>query len=60
MVNGNHDSVVVWTLAGRVSAMADMSDDGLSHYALCRGGHHRRGRITVPPDEEHCFSTVII
>lgn len=61
VVNGNHDSVVVWTpwLEG-ASAMADMSDDGYRTMLCVEAAIAGEVGVTVAPDEEHSFSTVII
>ena len=61
VVNGNHDSVVVWTpwLEG-ASAMADMSDDGYLTMLCVEAAISDEAGVTVAPDEEHSFSTVII
>ena len=42
--------------------MADMSDDGEAYRTmLCvEAAITAEDRITVPPDEEHSFSTIII
>ncbi len=61
VVNGNHDSVVVWTpWQEGASAMADMSDDGYRTMLCVEAAITAEDGITVPPDEEHSFSTVII
>ncbi|HDZ8855992.1 TPA: D-hexose-6-phosphate mutarotase [Aeromonas dhakensis] len=61
VVSGNHDSVVVWTpwLEG-ASAMADMSDDGYRTMLCVEAAIASEAGVTVAPDEEHSFSTVII
>ncbi|MFQ2314050.1 D-hexose-6-phosphate mutarotase [Aeromonas dhakensis] len=61
VVSGNHDSVVVWTpwLEG-ASAMADMSDDGYRTMLCVEAAIANEAGVTVAPDEEHSFSTVII
>ncbi|BEJ48052.1 D-hexose-6-phosphate mutarotase [Aeromonas dhakensis] len=61
VVSGNHDSVVVWTpwLEG-ASAMADMSDDGYRTMLCVEAAIASETGVTVAPDEEHSFSTVII
>ncbi|MGL4932998.1 MAG: D-hexose-6-phosphate mutarotase, partial [Aeromonas sp.] len=61
VVSGNHDSVVVWTpwLAG-ATAMADMSDDGYRTMLCVEAAIAGDAGVTVAPDEEHSFSTVII
>ncbi|WAF76276.1 D-hexose-6-phosphate mutarotase [Aeromonas dhakensis] len=61
VVSGNHDSVVVWTpwLEG-ASAMADMSDDGYRTMLCVEAAIAGEAGVTVAPDEEHSFSTVII
>ena len=61
VVSGNHDSVVVWTpwLEG-ASAMADMSDDGYRTMLCVEAAIAGDAGVTVAPDEEHSFSTVII
>ena len=61
VVNGNHDSVVVWTpWQEGASAMADMSDNGYRTMLCVEAAITAEDGITVPPDEEHSFSTVII
>ena len=61
VVNGNHDSVVVWTpWQEGASAMADMSDDGYRTMLCVEAAITAEDGITVAPDEEHSFSTVII
>lgn len=61
VVSGNHDSVVVWTpwLEG-ASAMADMSDDGYRTMLCVEAAIAGEAGVTVAPDDEHSFSTVII
>ncbi|WP_421144078.1 D-hexose-6-phosphate mutarotase [Aeromonas dhakensis] len=61
VVSGNHDSVVVWTpwLEG-ATAMADMSDDGYRTMLCVEAAIAGEAGVTVAPDEEHSFSTVII
>ncbi len=61
VVSGNHDSVVVWTpwLEG-ARAMADMSDDGYRTMLCVEAAIASETGVTVAPDEEHSFSTVII
>ncbi|MDM5056303.1 D-hexose-6-phosphate mutarotase [Aeromonas dhakensis] len=61
VVSGNHDSMVVWTpwLEG-ASAMADMSDDGYRTMLCVEAAIASEAGVTVAPDEEHSFSTVII
>ncbi len=61
VVSGNHDSTVVWTpwLEG-ATAMADMSDDGYRTMLCVEAAIAGDAGVTVAPDEEHCFSTVII
>lgn len=61
VVSGNHDSIVVWNpwLEG-ASAMADMSDDGYSTMFCVEAAITADAGVTVMPDEEHSFSTVII
>ena len=41
-------------------AMADMSDDGYRTMLCVEAAITAEDGITVPPDEEHSFSTVII
>jgi glucose-6-phosphate 1-epimerase len=61
VVNGNHDSVVVWTpWQEGASAMADISDNGYRTMLCVEAAITAEDGITVPPDEEHSFSTVII
>lgn len=61
VVSGNHDSMVVWTpwLEGAI-AMADMSDDGYRTMLCVEAAIASEAGVTVAPDEEHSFSTVII
>lgn len=61
VVSGNHDSIVVWTpwLEG-ARAMADMSDDGYRTMLCVEAAITTEAGITIAPDEEHSFSTVII
>ncbi|MGY6040645.1 D-hexose-6-phosphate mutarotase [Aeromonas sp. AE23HZ002T15] len=61
VISGNHDSVVVWTpwLEG-ASAMADMSDDGYRTMLCVEAAITADAGVTIAPDEEHSFSTVII
>ncbi|WP_017411118.1 D-hexose-6-phosphate mutarotase [Aeromonas hydrophila] len=61
VVSGNHDSVVVWTpwIEG-ATAMADMSDDGYRTMLCVEAAIASEAGVTVAPDEEHSFSTVII
>ncbi|MFE8730315.1 aldose epimerase family protein, partial [Aeromonas hydrophila] len=61
VVSGNHDSTVVWTpwLEG-ATAMADMSDDGYRTMLCVEAAIAGDAGVTVAPDEEHSFSTVII
>ncbi|WP_429110297.1 D-hexose-6-phosphate mutarotase [Aeromonas media] len=61
VVSGNHDSVVVWNpWAEGAAAMADMSDDGYRTMLCVEAAITADAGITVEPDEEHSFSTVII
>ncbi|MDX7901492.1 D-hexose-6-phosphate mutarotase [Aeromonas media] len=61
VVSGNHDSVVVWNpWAEGAAAMADMSDDGYRTMLCVEAAITADAGITVAPDEEHSFSTVII
>ncbi|WP_429162919.1 D-hexose-6-phosphate mutarotase [Aeromonas media] len=61
VVSGNHDSVVVWNpWAEGAAAMADMSDDGYRTMLCVEAAITADAGITVVPDEEHSFSTVII
>ncbi|HDZ8831577.1 TPA: D-hexose-6-phosphate mutarotase [Aeromonas dhakensis] len=61
VVSGNYDSMVVWTpwLEGAI-AMADMSDDGYRTMLCVEAAIASEAGVTVAPDEEHSFSTVII
>ncbi|MFM4651043.1 D-hexose-6-phosphate mutarotase [Aeromonas bivalvium] len=61
VVSGNNDSVVVWTpWAQGAAAMADMSDDGYRTMLCVEAAITTDAGITVAPDEEHSFSTVIL
>jgi len=60
VVNGNNDSVVVWTpwLEG-ARAMADMADDGY-HTMLCiEAAITDDAGVTVVPGDEHILTTLI-
>ncbi|MGE6106646.1 D-hexose-6-phosphate mutarotase [Aeromonas sobria] len=61
VVSGNHDSVVVWNpWAQGATAMADMSDDGYRTMLCVEAAITADAGVTVDPDEEYSFSTVII
>ncbi len=60
LVNGNHDSIVVWNpWAEGARAMADMDDEGYRHMLCVEAAITGSEGITVAPDEEHCLSCVI-
>ncbi|MGY3945405.1 D-hexose-6-phosphate mutarotase [Aeromonas tecta] len=61
VVSGNHDSVVVWNpWQEGASAMADMSDDGYRTMLCVETAITADAGVTIAPDEEHSFSTVLI
>ena len=52
---------MVWTpWQEGASAMADISDNGYRTMLCVEAAITAEDGITVPPDEEHSFSTVII
>lgn len=60
VISGNHDSIVVWNpWAEGAAAMADMSDDGYRTMFCVEAAITADAGVTVAPDEEHSFSTVI-
>ena len=60
VINGNHDSVVVWNpWAEGAKGMADMDDDGYKTMLCVEAAITGSEGVTVAPDDEHCLSCVI-
>lgn len=60
VINGNHDSVVVWNpWAEGAKGMADMDDDGYKTMLCVEAAITGSAGVTVAPDDEHCLSCVI-